>query len=119
MGRWSRRLAVPFLEFVGIRPSGQVLDVGCGTGVPTAAPAEAEAEVVGIVASEPCLDGARRRRSHANIAHERGDVRRTRFADGLFHGCVSTLDLDIIPEADRGREAAGDATGRGRCIRSL
>jgi hypothetical protein len=30
MGRWSRRLVKPFLEFTGIRPRNRVLDVGCG-----------------------------------------------------------------------------------------
>ncbi len=32
MGRWSRRLAEPFLDFVGTANGESVLDVGCGTG---------------------------------------------------------------------------------------
>lgn len=36
MGRWSRRLATRFLDFVGVT-DGAVLDVGCGTGSLTAA----------------------------------------------------------------------------------
>ena len=32
MGRWSRRLAEPFLDFTGTADSDSVLDVGCGTG---------------------------------------------------------------------------------------
>ena len=32
MGRWSRRLAEPFLDFVGTENGECVLDVGCGTG---------------------------------------------------------------------------------------
>ena len=101
MGRWSERLAKPFLDFAGIRPGERVLDVGCGTGVLTAALAKAGAQAVGIDASEPYLDGARRRRSHPNIAYELGDVRRMRFADGSFDACVSTLVLDIIPDAEQ------------------
>lgn len=32
MGRWSRRLAEPFLDFTGTGDDEEVLDVGCGTG---------------------------------------------------------------------------------------
>jgi SAM-dependent methyltransferase len=101
MGRWSQRLAKPFLEFAGIRLGDRVLDVGCGTGVLTMALAEAGAEAIGIDASEPDLDGARRNRSHPSISYELGDARRTRFADRSFDACVSTLVLDIIPVVEQ------------------
>ena len=58
MGRWSHRLANPFLEFAGIRPGDHVLDVGCGTGVLTLALAERGCTAVGSDASEPYLEGA-------------------------------------------------------------
>lgn len=32
MGRWSRRLAVPFADFAAADPPARLLDVGCGTG---------------------------------------------------------------------------------------
>ena len=87
--------------FAGIRPRDRVLDVGRGTGVLTAALAEAGAEAIGIDASEPYLDGARRFRSHPNIIYELGDARRMRFADGSFDGAISTLVLDVLPEVDQ------------------
>jgi len=37
MGRWTNRLAGPFLEFAGVGRGQRVLDVGCGTGVITCA----------------------------------------------------------------------------------
>jgi hypothetical protein len=40
MGRWSRRLAEPFLDAVGTVNGECVLDVGCGTGRLTFALAE-------------------------------------------------------------------------------
>ena len=43
MGRWSERLARPFLSFAGITPGGRVLDVACGTGVLSKALADAGA----------------------------------------------------------------------------
>jgi 2-polyprenyl-3-methyl-5-hydroxy-6-metoxy-1,4-benzoquinol methylase len=35
LGRWSRRLASVFLDFVEFAESGELLDVGCGTGALT------------------------------------------------------------------------------------
>ena len=32
MGRWSQRLARPFIEFAGVEDGEKILDVGCGTG---------------------------------------------------------------------------------------
>jgi SAM-dependent methyltransferase len=53
MARSSRGLAGPFLDFAGIKGGNRVLDVGCGTGVITAALAERGCTVVGLDASEP------------------------------------------------------------------
>ena len=59
MGRWTRRIAAPFLEFVGVRSGHRVLDVGCGTGIITAAAADLGATVVGLDPAEPYLEFAR------------------------------------------------------------
>jgi len=100
MGRWSRRLAGPFLDFAGVERGDRVLDVGCGTGVITAALAERGCTPVGVDASEPYLDGARRDRPHPNIAYELGDARRMQYPDASFDACVSALAIDVIPEVD-------------------
>ena len=47
MGRWSRRLAGPFIDFVGVQDGDAVLDVGCGTGSLTLAVA-ARAKVTAV-----------------------------------------------------------------------
>jgi len=101
MGRWSRRLAEPFLEFAGVRPNDRVLDVGCGTGVITAALGARGCKAVGVDASEPYLDGARRLRSHPNVVYEVGDARHMQYPDASFDACVSTLAIDVIPEVDQ------------------
>jgi SAM-dependent methyltransferase len=100
MGRWSERLAKPFLQFVNIQPSSGVLDVGCGTGTISLALARQGATVIGIDASEAYLIGARRRRSHPNITYEHGDACHLRHPTASFDACVSTLAIDVIPEVD-------------------
>src|SRR5271168_3982401 len=84
MGRWSRRLAGPFLDFVSIQPGNRILDVGCGTGILTAALAERGSEAVGIDASEAYLASARRNRPHPNVTYELSDVRHIPYSDASF-----------------------------------
>src|ERR1700693_2644782 len=98
MGRWSTCLAKPFLEFAGVQPGDRVLDVGCGTGALSLALAEHGAQVVGMDASQSYLEGARRRRSHANATYEHGDAFHLQYPTGSFDACVSTLAIDVIPE---------------------
>ncbi|MBX5133895.1 SAM-dependent methyltransferase [Rhizobium sp. L9] len=101
IGRWSEHLASPFLSHANVARGDRVLDVACGTGVLSKALAEAGAHVIGVDASEGYLEGARRRRSHPNIAYEHGDVRKLRFDANSFDAAVSTLALDVIPEIEQ------------------
>ncbi len=48
MGRWSRRLAEPFLDFAGPADAGHVLDLGCGTGSLALAARNADSRVTGL-----------------------------------------------------------------------
>lgn len=100
MGRWSERLAPPFLEFAKIELPARVLDVGCGTGTLALALAQRGATVVGMDASEAYLLGARRRRSHPNINYEHGDASDLQYPTASFDACVSTLAIDVVPDAD-------------------
>ena len=100
MGRWSARLAEPFLEFAGVKPGDRVLDVGCGTGTISLALAKRGAKTVGLDASKPYLDGARRLRSHPHVTYEHGDACHLQYSCASFDACVSTLVIDVIPEVD-------------------
>jgi SAM-dependent methyltransferase len=100
MGRWSERLAKPFLQFAKIPPAARVLDAGCGTGTISLALAQQGATVVGMDASEAYSKGARRHRSHPNITYEQGDACHMRYPTASFHACVSTLAIDVIPDVD-------------------
>lgn len=100
MGRWSARLAEPFLNFAGVPPGSSVLDVGCGTGTVSLALAKRGATVVGVDASEPYLDGARRIRSHPSVTYELGDACALQYTSASFDACVSALVIDVIPDVD-------------------
>jgi 2-polyprenyl-3-methyl-5-hydroxy-6-metoxy-1,4-benzoquinol methylase len=100
MGRWSARLAEPFLDFAGVQSGDRVLDVGCGTGTISLALAKRGATTVGVDASEPYLDGARRLRPHPNVTYEHGDACHLQYSSALFDACVSTLAIDVIPGVD-------------------
>lgn len=100
MGRWSARLAEPFLDFAGITAARSAVDVGCGTGTISLALAERGFTTTGIDASETYLDGARRLRSHPNVRYEHGDARHLPYPTASFDAGVSALVIDVIPEVD-------------------
>jgi SAM-dependent methyltransferase len=58
------------------------------------------AQTVGLDASEPYLDGARRLRSHPNVTYVHGDACHLQYSSASFDACVSTLAIDVIPEVD-------------------
>ncbi len=101
MGRRSTRLAKPFSEFAGVQSGDRVLDVCCGTGTLSLTLGEQGAQVVGIDASESYLEGARRRRAHANVIYEHGDACRLRYPSAAFDACVSTVAIDVTPDVDQ------------------
>ena len=103
MGRWSRRLAEPFLDFSGSADGEQVLDVGCGTGSLTFALA-ARAKVrniCGLDFSAVYVDHAARRNSDARIEFKVGDACALPFPDSSFDRVLSLLMLHFVPQANR------------------
>src|ERR1051325_5456974 len=100
MGRWSKRLAPLFVQFVGIESGDRVLDVGCGTGslaweiVTTTA----ASKIIAIDASKPFLDYARSQFSDPRLTFELGDAQRVSYPDDSFDRCLSMLVMRHIPD---------------------
>ena len=93
MGRWSKRLALPFSEFIGVKNGDRVLDVGCGTGslTFTLARSAGASKIVGIDPSAGFIEYARSQNHDASVTFDIGDARSLPYSDGSFDVCVSSL----------------------------
>src|SRR3954470_13105059 len=103
MGRWSRILAVPFIEFSGVADGERILEVGCGTGsltftLPTLAN---PSEIVAIDYSELFVAEALRRNVDKRISVQRADACSLPFGEAQFDRALSLLVLHFVPEAER------------------
>ncbi|HRC85304.1 MAG TPA: methyltransferase domain-containing protein [Thermoanaerobaculia bacterium] len=103
MGRWSSRLAVPFLDFAGLREGETVLDVGCGTGRLAEAVAfgSSATRVHAVDLSPEYIDFARSRIREPRIAFDVGDACSLVFPDQSFDRVLSMLLLHFVPEPAR------------------
>src|SRR3954469_12589566 len=95
MGRWSRVLALPFIDFAGLSHGERVLDVGCGTGSLTfALPAAADvSEVVGVDFSPIFVEEAQRRNVDPRITIRQADACALPFDDESFDRALALLVL--------------------------
>jgi len=103
MGRWSRRLAEPFLDFCGCRDGETVLDAGCGTGSLTFALARrARAlRIQGIDFSPAYVEHATQRNRDPSIGFQVGDISALPFPDASFDRVLSLLVLHFVPDTPR------------------
>lgn len=104
MGRWSRRLAVPFVDFVGVRDGEHILDVGCGTGHLAAAllaAAPGVAEVQGIDLSAAYIEHAKAQHRDPRLAFRIGDACAMDWPDASFDRALALLVLHFVPRSEQ------------------
>lgn len=103
MGRWSRRLAEPFLDFCECWDGENILDAGCGTGALTAAIlARTEtAQVSGVDFSTPYVEHARRTIKDTRAKFDAGDVCALVQDNNTFDRVLSLLVLHFVPQPDK------------------
>ena len=98
LGRWTRLLAEPLLDFADFPKSGRLLDVGCGTGslahaMATRWPAR---NVIGVDIATPYISFAESQSHLPNLHYNVADVTQLSFADASFGGVATQLVLNFV-----------------------
>lgn len=98
MGRWSRKVAPPFLDWLDPLAQMNWADIGCGTGVLTSLVADryAPAALTGIDAAEPLISAAKQ--SHPDIGFHVGDALNLDIAENTLDYAISALLLNFLPD---------------------
>jgi ubiquinone/menaquinone biosynthesis C-methylase UbiE len=88
----ARRL----IEFIGVAPNKNVLDVGCGTGIVARTAADRGATVTGLDLNEAMLTVARRLRP--DLTWRQGDAAALPFPDAAFDVTLCQSALMFVPD---------------------
>jgi ubiquinone/menaquinone biosynthesis C-methylase UbiE len=99
MGRWSRRLAEPFVDFAGLGDDDTVLDAGCGTGSLSFAMARRmqAGRIEGVDLSRAYINHARSLNTDPRVRFAEGDVSALLHKDASFDRVLSLLVLHFVP----------------------
>jgi SAM-dependent methyltransferase len=103
VGRWSRKVASAFCEWLEPEPDRRWLDVGCGTGALTESIAGKvrPARLVSADPSFPYVSYARARTADRHVSFAVGDALAIPLATGSTDYVVSGLVLSFIPDLAR------------------
>ncbi len=118
MGRWSKRLATPFLAFTRLPDGERVLDVGCGTGHLCAAIAAraSHSRVDGVDIAPMYVDYARLHNHHPMISYSVGDACALAFPDASFERVLSLLALHFVTQPDQAIAEMRRVAKPGACV---
>jgi len=100
VGRWSRRIAPDFLDWLAAAPGGRWLDVGCGTGALSEAilARTRPAAVAGIDLSSALIEHVTASITDPRASFSVGSATQLDFANGEFDAVASALVLNFVPD---------------------
>ena len=109
VGRWSRRVAPIFLDWLPVPAGRNWLDLGCGTGALTQAilTHRNPARVVGIDRSPEFIAHSRDTINDRRATFREGDARQIPLPEESQDALVSALVLNFIPAEDQARAVSG------------
>jgi SAM-dependent methyltransferase len=117
VGRWSRRVAPPFLAWLEVPAGRKWLDVGCGTGALCAAIVDhcAPASVAGVEPSDGFLKTAHENLAGRATLHQ-GSATAIPLAAGSVDVVVSGLVLNFVPDQRAALAEMARVTGKSGTI---
>ncbi len=103
VGRYSRQIAVDFLDWLFVPAGSRWLDVGCGPGALTEIILEQSSSesVTGVDLNQDFIGHARHTLARQNTSFQLADARELPFGDDAFDAVVSGLVLNFIVEPER------------------
>jgi SAM-dependent methyltransferase len=103
VGRWSRLVAAEFLDWLGVAPGGDWLDVGCGTGAlsETILRRAEPGSVKGIDPSAGFVAHAAAHIADARASFEVADAQSLPMPEASFDAAVSGLVLNFVPQPEK------------------
>src|ERR1043165_1256178 len=116
MGRFSRPLAAPFVNFAGLPLDGRVLDVGCGPGALTAELARraGPGRVTAVDPSEEFV--AALRGSHPGVEVIRAPAEDLPFEGGCFDATLAQLVVNVMEDPVAGLREMARVTRNGGVV---
>ena len=103
VGRWSRLVALKFLEWLAVPPGSLWLDVGCGTGALTQTILQVTAPraVMGMDTAEDYISFVRTKISDDRATFRPGDAQALPVETAAYDAVVSGLMLNFVPHPDQ------------------
>ncbi|MDF3073577.1 MAG: class SAM-dependent methyltransferase [Alphaproteobacteria bacterium] len=100
MGRWSRRIAPQFLDWLAIPAGREWIEIGCGTGALSAA-ILSKADPKSLIAIDPSqgfIDKARANVTDARVDFRVGDAQEISAPNASRDVAVAALALNFVPD---------------------